>query len=335
MLCEIGKKMDIYIVDENFKGSLESRLEQSVLKLLKIIKDKEQYVKNILKLNIFLQTDNEEELSDVSGELISVLKKEFSKNIPAYTLVSQPSLSGNNVLIEGFFLEKSTDVRIERNTFYQHPYVVLSSGKNKPRMILSGGIKMPDEGDITFECQRVFDFAEQLLLKEDMDFRNITGQWNYVPLILSYSKYGNEETQNISIYNKIRSLYFSPELFPNGLPELTVTGALAGSITLDFVAISGKTDVENIYGYGRCLTGVLPEDVKQKNVGSQTEAMINDLKEKAGKGTLNHLRVYLKNEKDHSTVKNIIDENIHAENIVYIKADMHDDEIKIHMEAFV
>ena len=331
--------MDIFIVDEHFKGTLESQLEQSVSELLRIVKEKGQFVKNILKLNIFLQSDNEEELNVVSEALNSIIKKEFSQNIPSYTLVSQPSLSGNDILLEGLFLEKNADIKIERNTFYKHPYIVLSSSKDHPRMVLSGGINMPVTGDMTFECQRVFDFAEQLLLKEDMDFSNISGQWNYIPSLMSHSKYGDVETQNTDIFKNIRSLYLSPELFPNGIPELTVTGTTTGNIIIDFVALSGTEDPGNITGYGRYFTGSLPAGALQDDIESQTQKLIRDIleksKDKDDKVSFSLLRIYLKNKNNLLTVRNIIDENINADNFVYIKADMHDDDIKIHIEAFV
>ena len=336
--------MNIVVVDEVFSGPLESQLEQSVLKLINDAKETEYSLRNILKLNVYVNARDENELADVKEELDELLKNEFSQYMPAVTLVSQAPVSGNQVLTEGVFLEEDANYKIERSTFNKHSYVVLSSGKDKPRLVISGGINIPGAENFVFECQRVFDFAEQLLLKEDLDFSNIVYQKNYIPGIFFQSRYGNEEIMNINIFDNIRSLYFSPELFKSGYPELTATGTITGNVTLEFAAVSKGVPsengtegdypahlFENIFSYS-----TLPAGMKRKDIREQTEAMVKDITDRTHFDQIENkkgiLRIYLMDRNDLPKVKSVNDKNINAAKIVYLEAGISNDN-RIFMET--
>ena len=337
--------MNVFIVDEGFSGSLESKLEQSVYKFLSEVRDAGVSLKKIFKLNVFLKTDNESELSDIREEFSNLMKKEFSKNMPAYTIVSQPSLSGNDILLEGVSIDEGEEIKIERRIFYKHPYVVLSSGKNDPRMIVSGGISVPGEEDLVFESQRVLDFAEQLLLKEDLDYSHIISQSNYIPSIFTVSKYGNEKLKNIQVYDNVRSLYYSTELFKDGHPELTATGTNTGDITMDFVALSGKMPSEDGDSGNSSLlstdmfvnSDIVTEELSGMNTEEQTKHVLRSILQKLSVSEngdkISYLRIYLKDKADLPLVKSIIGQNINAVNIVYLEADISNEDMKIYMEA--
>ena len=333
--------MDVFIVDERFSGALESVLEQSVSKLIKDVKEAGSALDEIVKLTVFLKTEDEGEISDMKVELAEMLKKEFGQNIPAFMILSQPSLSGNDILLEAIFVEKGAKIKIERNTFNKHSYVVLYSGKKSPRLIISGGITSPDDGDFVFECQRVLDLAEQLLLKEDLDFSHITNQSNYVPSLFSQSKYGNTNIENIRIFEKIRGLYFSTGMFKGKImPQFTAVGTKAGNVTVDFTALSeglpvdtGKSKKEEILLTGLYTAGKAVGDVKGKSVEEQARSMVTSIAGEISSNEIAYLRVYLKEKTDLATVKKVVGEHINAANIVYLEADMHDDDLRVFMEA--
>jgi len=234
--------MEIIVVDEQFKGSFENQIEQSLVEFKNILGSKGQKIKSVVKLNVFAKAEGEAEFSEIGEIVTSLINKIFSGAIPAYTIVGQPSLSGNDILIEGYYLNRGKGIKIERYKLSKHPYVVVSYDDGKRRELYSGGVSIGKSRDFIFDCQNAFDFAEQLLMKEDMSFGNIVRQWNYIPSILSINKFEHSSLQNYQIFNDIRALYFSPELFKNGFPAATGIGSNYGSVTIDFIAVSSDDE---------------------------------------------------------------------------------------------
>jgi hypothetical protein len=335
--------MNVIVVDEKSSGALETVLEKSVGKLIKDVRDAGGSLNEIVKLTVFLKTDDTNEISALKTELAELLKKEFGQDMPAYTVLGQPSLSGSDILLEAIFLDRGSKLKVDRNTFNKQSYVVISSGKGSSRLIVSGGLSSPGGDDIVFECQRVLDLAEQLLLKEDLDFSGITDQRNYIPMPHAKSRYGNSDTKNISIFENIRNLYYDPEMFKGkSLPAFAAVGIRGGSVTVDLTALAERLPGDAASpDDDMSLTGLFTageiDGAGEMSVEEQAKAMIKSITEKLSlppdAGGLTYLRVYLKNENDLPLVKNVISKNISAGNIVYLKADMHDENLRVFMEA--
>ncbi len=263
--------MEVIVVNERFNGSLENQVKQALTSLKRDIQEKGYNIKSIIKLNVFIKTDGEVEFFEIKEEIETLISKLFPENIPAYTIISQPPLAGNSILLEGYVLEKKAGLKIERYKLSKHHYVVVSYSKGKRREIYSGGITIDKSRDFISDCQNAFDFAEQLLMKEDMNFGNIVRQWNYIPSILSVNKFENGSLQNYQIFNDIRALYFDPEMFKNGFPAATGIGANYGSVIIDFIAVNSEDETtvipikspvqQNAYSYsekvleGEALSG--------------------------------------------------------------------------------
>ena len=102
---------------------------------------------------------------------------------------------------------------IEYKRVLNHPYVVVNHPAGKE--VISGGINM-HEADFLLATQKAFDFAEQILMAEEMDFGHIYHQWNHIgsPLLMLDNSYGSQ--QNYQIFNEIRAIFYEPLLFTNG-----------------------------------------------------------------------------------------------------------------------
>ncbi len=232
--------MDIIIIEEKFSGSIESQLEQALLELKKRSKEQNIKFKNIVKVNIFLRELGNEDFTEAREKAGELVKSIFKDSVPAFTVICQPPLSGNDILIEGHFLESGKDAKIERREFYKHPYVVVSMDKGKYREMYTGGITTDKGENLIYDTQKSFDFAEQLLMKEDMTFGNVVRQWNYIPSILDFQNMGGTRLQHYQIFNDIRALYFEAGQFKNGYPAATGIGSSCGSVTIDIIAVDAQ-----------------------------------------------------------------------------------------------
>ena len=234
--------MEIIVVDEKYKGSTETQVELSLIQLKKEIQAKGLKTENLVKLNVFVHAVDDAEFFGIKKDVRHLLEDTFKENIPAFTIIAQQPLSGNEALLEGHVLKTREGTKTERYKLGNHPYVVVSCNDGKRREVYSGGISFDDGSDFILDCQRVFDFAEQLLMKEDMKFGNVIRQWNYIPSILSEKKSGNSILQNYQIFNDIRALHYVPELFGNGYPAATGIGCNAGNVTIDFIAVHSEEE---------------------------------------------------------------------------------------------
>ncbi|NPA36465.1 MAG: hypothetical protein GXO47_06415 [Chlorobi bacterium] len=229
--------MDTIVIDKGFGGATERKLEQSLNELKNLIKDTYSSLNTLVKINVFVSSENDNEFFELKNEASSIIETLFENNIPAYTIIPEPPLSGNDVIVEAKVLKPGSEIKIERNTFYKHNYVVVSYNEGKHREMYTGGLTVDFTEDFILGCQQVFDFAEQLLMKEDMNFGNVIKQWNYIPHILEVNKNGNTTLQNYQVFNDIRALFYNPELFKNGYPAATDTGTNNGSVIIDLIAV--------------------------------------------------------------------------------------------------
>ena len=61
--------MEIIIVDEQFKGSLENQIEQSLIRLKKDILEQGLKIGNVVKLNVFIKTEDNVEFFEIKEEV--------------------------------------------------------------------------------------------------------------------------------------------------------------------------------------------------------------------------------------------------------------------------
>ena len=232
--------MDIVIVDEKLSGSIENKLEQALFELKKRIKEQSINCNKIIKLNIFLSELGNEDFKEAREKAGELIKTIFKDSLPAFTVICQPPLSGNDIVLEGYFLESGKDAKIERKEFYKHPYVVVSMDEGKYREIYTGGITVDNGENLIYDTQKSFDFAQQILMKEDMTFGNVVRQWNYIPSILEFQDMGGSRLQHYQIFNDIRALYYGDGQFKNGYPAATGIGSSCGSVTIDIIAVDAQ-----------------------------------------------------------------------------------------------
>jgi enamine deaminase RidA (YjgF/YER057c/UK114 family) len=226
------------ILDQNIKGSIQEQVKHA---LLNIINRKELINSSaeLLKLSIFVNAESDKSFLEIKDQIRLLIEDIYSKNIPAITVISQPPLSGNDVLIESDWIKTNKHITVDRLQLDNHHYVIVTDHRKNIRKLFSGGISFYNSNDNILEYRQVFEFAEQLLKKENMNFGNIVRQWNYIPHILSEKKsIHGIKLQRYQIFNDIRSSYFDIDLFKNGYPAATGIGSSTGGITIDFIAVS-------------------------------------------------------------------------------------------------
>jgi len=158
----------------------------------------------------------------------------FDNRCPAHCLVAQPSTSDGIVNIEIIYLNDISQTSITHKQYQNHSYTIVQNDKQK--LLFSGGITYPSSDKFLRSVQQAFDFAEQLLDREEMDFSNIVRQWNYIENLLGYEKQAGQQLQRYQIFNEVRSFYYDPSIFNHGFPAATGIGCETAGITVDYIA---------------------------------------------------------------------------------------------------
>jgi hypothetical protein len=114
---------------------------------------------------------------------------------------------------------------------------------------------------------------------------------------------------------------------------------------MDFVALSGKMPSEDDDSGNSSLlstdmfvnSDIVTEELSGMNTEEQTKHVLRSILQKLSVSEngdkISYLRIYLKDKADLPLVKSIIGQNINAVNIVYLEADISNEDMKIYMEA--
>ncbi len=345
--------MKITRIFQLLEGNLiEDRIQNTLQNIIKNSK-----TEKIVKLNFFIGFDKQDEFSNISDEIRNIVKMIFNKEIPALTFISQDNFSNDDIIIECQSINKS-DKKINYKTLLNHHYVTITDEESTE--IISGGIQF-NENSLLMASQRAFDFAEQILMAEDMNFGHIYRQWNYIPNILASSKFDGDSVQNFMIFNQIKELFYEKPLFKNGFPTTSNISCNFGGTTIDFIAVnssnkhtypiddaihqnmspleseSNATLIESHNDKTIWFSGI-KDDSKHNDIEKQTmkcfhnlfniidnknlkENGVDNLLNQNFKDNFNTLRVYIKKEKDFIKASNIINDVLPNIPCIFIKAE--------------
>jgi hypothetical protein len=193
--------------------------------------------KQIVKLDFYIDSGSQEDFQNEYREIKSIIKGIFKEKTPAFTVISQAPEENKEMIIACHSYNKNLDVKYK--SILDHAYVTVSH--NKGLELISGGIQFTED-PFLLSTQRAFDFAEQLLMAEDLNFGHIYRQWNYIPDILHISNISGSDKQNYQIFNEIRSIFYERPLFKSGFPAATGIGCKYGAVTIDFIAFENHTE---------------------------------------------------------------------------------------------
>jgi enamine deaminase RidA (YjgF/YER057c/UK114 family) len=193
--------------------------------------------KHVVKLDFYIDSNSQEDFQNEYGEIKSIIKDLFKDKTPAFTVISQAPEENKELIVVCHSYEKNLNIKYK--SILDHPYVTVLH--NNGLELISGGIQF-SEDPFLLGTQRAFDFAEQILMAEDLNFGHIYRQWNYIPDILHISSMGGSDKQNYQIFNEVRSIFYEQPLFKSGFPAATGIGCKYGAVTIDFIAFENHTE---------------------------------------------------------------------------------------------
>lgn len=229
--------MKYLLINKSVNGSVDLQIENVLKELISNIVDNNLSVKNTVLINCFVTSNDSKEYLECQRVLQNIIR-EYLKDMPALSLIAQSSAAKSGVVMEAWVLENESKGKIRRVSYQGHPYVIIEYPEWAD--VFSGGISFCDDSNFIFNTQKTFDFAEQLLGREEMDFGHVVRQWNYVEDILKFDQTGGKNLQHYQIFNDIRALYYDISTIKYGFPAATGIGTDAGGLGINFYAVSGE-----------------------------------------------------------------------------------------------
>ncbi len=320
----------------------------------------------IFKIDVFLHSNNSEEYLNECDIINTYIKEIFKGEIPATTYISNDPAFNDDVL---FSCQSNNDnsIKINFKKLLNHHYTTIEHKDGIE--LISGGIHFNESSQL-LSFQRAFDFAEQLLMAEDMNFGNLYRQWNYIPSINEISDFNNSSKSNFEIINELKSIFTDESIYKNGYPSVSDIGINLGGMTIDFMALSNYSqsstlDIESEYYLpfseiakflnlendeiwisGSCLNFKPTKDIEKQTLKALDETFklidcknlessnIKTDQKNNFKAGFKLIKAYVKFESHNQEVKKIINSVLPDTNCIIINTEFYNKEKLIELESF-
>ncbi len=320
----------------------------------------------LIKIDVFLHSVNTEEYMNNCDVITSHIKEVFTNEIPAVTYISNTP-AFNKVAIFSCQSISDSSVKVNYKKLLNHPYTTIEHTDGTE--LISGGIHF-NENSSLLNFQRAFDFAEQLLMAEDMNFGHLYRQWNYIPAINNISDFNNASKTNFEIINELKGIFTDETIYKNGYPSVSDIGINLGGITIDFMALSNYSqsshldmdsdyylpfseiakfiNLENkeIWVSGSCLNFDTSKDIEKQTLKALNETFklienknlessnINFDKSNNFKTGFKLIKAYVKFETHNQEVQKIIHSVLPDANCIIINTEFFNKDKLIELESF-
>ncbi len=320
----------------------------------------------IIKIEIFIHSVNTEKFINECDVIKNKVNELFKGQIPALTFISNDPAFNKDVV---FICQCNDDssLKVNYKKLLNHYYVTIEHKDGKE--LISGGIHFKESNHL-LEFQRAFDFAEQLLMAEDMNFDNLYRQWNYIPAINEISDFNDSSKSNFEIINEVKSFFTEESIYKNGYPSVSDIGIQLGGLTIDFMALNNYNqyhtldidsdyylpfsekakfiNLENneIWISGSCLNFDKSKDIEKQTLKALNETFklidnqnlensdIKIDKSSSFKKGFKLIKVYVKHEAYNQAVKNIINSVLPDSDCMIINTEFYNKEKLIEIESF-
>jgi len=152
------------------------------------------------------------------------------------TFISQPPIGDSQVeLIIRYINEPADNMNVQFKEAKGKRYTCLTSGKNC--WVLMGGLGCSDGNlEVSNQAICVFSDLRLMLAKENLDFKHLVRQWNYIEDIVGFSHQGDQEYQHYQEFNEIRAEWYSENGLTHNYPAATGIGTHGGGVIIEGIA---------------------------------------------------------------------------------------------------
>lgn len=154
----------------------------------------------------------------------------------AQTFVPQPPAGDYKVeLIIRYIHDPGRQFDVHFKSSGAEKYACITSGNNC--FVLVGGLGCSDNRiNVTDQANMAFSDLQAVLVAENMGFRHLVRQWNYIDDIVGTSLRKGKEYQHYQEFNEVRADWYSKDNLSNNFPAATGIGTFGGGVIVEGIA---------------------------------------------------------------------------------------------------
>lgn len=244
---------DILHADTHCVGGLIDALVQH-------LKNPEQAGKQLVKLTCFLDGSDAQYFRETTTQLLNGLTEKLGDKAPPMVTVGQPPLSAGTLALELTLFDADAEVQFKQLESIR--YAVVTENQHKWLVL---GIALHEQESIDFEqtVHNTFELAGLILTAEQLQFKHIVRQWNYIENITGTTRVNHGEFQFYQLFNDIRAAFYRKNHLIHDFPAATGIGCCSGGFVLELIALDNQTPVKtssvkspvqnNAYDYSQAM----------------------------------------------------------------------------------
>jgi len=259
--------------DGNFETQWISCLQQ-------LIREKERQLSSPVRVNIFVQSNNQSDYIAQHKLIYLTFIKAFGDECPPFGVVMQEPEDPYRVICEVGWV-KNTDSKVVYGFFKERPYCIVDAENYREYWTVGAQSVHPDL-NIKASSVSAFTYLKELYDHLGISFNNIVRQWNYVGEILSKEEDTDHRLrQHYQMFNETRSQFYGKFRATKDYPAATGIGMLYLGVCIDSFAVTGNENLKIIpignpvqsesYQYGQSVLVGDPDQQMKQNQPPQFE----------------------------------------------------------------
>ncbi|MEA1878161.1 MAG: hypothetical protein U9N86_15040 [Bacteroidota bacterium] len=222
--------------------------------------EKSRYSNQTLQLIWFFKPPKDESWHNLQQSIGELEEMKQIKSI-TQTFISQPPIGDSQVeLIIRYINEQTDQLGVQFKEVKGSQYTCVVSGENC--WVVMGGLGCSEGSlEVSGQAKCVFSELQIVLAKENLGFKHLVRQWNYIENIVGFSHQSDREYQHYQEFNEIRAEWYSENGLVHDFPAATGIGTHGGGVIIEGIAARldasykllpiGNPNQENAHSYSR------------------------------------------------------------------------------------
>ena len=192
----------------------------------------------LAKMAFFLNTSCTEQFRQTKAQIDSTLTSQLKDKAPPTVFIAQSPLAGLPCAVEMTLVSSgSQGAGIRFKSLSPFKYAVVEEGDARWLFLGLDNHHLP-ENNFNALVFNTFDVANKILEAENMSFKNVIRQWNYIENITNTTQNQSGEYQYYQIFNDTRALFYENSQLRFDFPAATGIGCDTGGFALELIALS-------------------------------------------------------------------------------------------------
>lgn len=200
----------------------------------------------LVKMAFFMQGSTPDLFQEAKKYIVKALARRLGEKTPALVFIAQAPITGSFYAVEMTLVASTSDgIKILFKSLDQTNYALVETGDSR-WLFLGLDNHHTQERNFDFLVNSTFGTANKILEAENMSFKNVIRQWNYIENITSTTLRQSGKYQYYQIFNDTRALFYENNNLRFDFPAATGIGCDSGGFVLELIALNSAKQYKSI-----------------------------------------------------------------------------------------